>query len=133
MKIVQTVVATALLTLTLNGQTVSDALQETQAPKVHIKQGSENNATIKPRYQGEIIESLNAGGYSYLHINEKTPGYDPKKLKSFWIAVTRTEAKVGDYVRFKKELVTENFKSKTLDKTFKELMFASDLEYRVSK
>ncbi|MEA1955293.1 MAG: hypothetical protein U9N02_02225 [Campylobacterota bacterium] len=126
MKVINTLIATALLTVSINAQQV-------EAPKVHIKAGSETTSEVKPRYQGEILETLNAGGYTYIHINEKTPGYDPKKLKSFWIAVSRTEAKVGDYVRFQKELVTENFKSKTLNKNFDELMFASNLEYRVSK
>ncbi|MEA2099829.1 MAG: hypothetical protein U9P72_06850 [Campylobacterota bacterium] len=133
MKIINTLVATALLTISANAQSVAEVLQTTQAPKVHIKKGTDSKEAVKPYYQGEVIETLNAGGYTYLHIDEKTPGYDPKKLKSFWIAVSRSEAKVGDYVRFQKELVTENFKSKTLNKTFKELMFASNLEYRVSK
>jgi hypothetical protein len=76
---------------------------------------------------------LDAKEYTYLKVDEKTPGYDPKKLKSFWVVVDRTSAKVGDYVRFKKELVTKMFKSKTLNRNFDEVMFASNLEYRVSK
>ena len=126
MKIITTLLTTTLLAISINAQ-------EVEAPKVQIKAGTESTQKVKPYYQGEILETLNAGGYTYIHINEKTPGYDPKKLKAFWIVVNNTQAKVGDYVRFQKELVTENFKSKTLNKTFKELMFASNLEYRVSK
>ena len=88
---------------------------------------------IKPKYQGIILEVLDAKAYTYLKIDEKTPGFDPKKLKSFWIVVDKSSAKVGDYVRFQKELVTKNFKSKELNRTFEEVMFASKLEYRVSK
>ena len=130
MKIINTLVVTAVLTLSINAGDLRDALS---APTVHIKEGTQNQAEVKPFYQGEIIEILNAGSYTYIHVDEKTPGYDPKKLKSFWIAVSATEANIGDYIRFQKELVTENFKSKALDRTFDELMFASGLEYRVSK
>ncbi len=120
MKIVNTLIVTALLSISVNAQVPEEA------PKVHIKDGSQNSAKIKPHYQGEIMELAHAGGYTYLNIKEKTQS-------TFWIAVTRTEAKIGDYVRFQKELVTENFKSKELGKKFDELMFASNLEYRVSK
>lgn len=98
-----------------------------------VMQGAQKDDKVKPRYQGMVIEVLDAKEYTYLKIDEKTPGYDPKKLKSFWIVVDRTSAKVGDYVRFQKELVTKMFKSKVLNKDFDEVMFASNLEYRVSK
>ncbi len=120
MKIINTLIATVVLTLSINAQDVSTA------PKVHVKEGTQHKSAIKPYYQGTIVELANAGGYTYLSIKEKTE-------KTFWIAVSRTEAKVGDYVRFQKELVTTNFKSKALGKKFDELMFASNLEYRVSK
>jgi len=94
---------------------------------------SEKSDVIKPKYQGVILEVLDAKAYTYLKVDEKTPGYDPKKLKAFWIVVDRSSAQVGDYVRFQKELVTKNFKSKELKRTFDEVMFASKLEYRVSK
>jgi len=96
-------------------------------------QFSEKSDVIKPKYQGVILEILDAKSYTYLKIDEKTPGYDPKELKTFWIVVDKSSAKVGDYVRFQKELVTKNFKSKELSRTFDEVMFASKLEYRVSK
>jgi len=54
-------------------------------------------------------------------------------LKSFWIAVESVEANIGDYVRFKKEMIAKNFKSKDLNRVFDEVMFASSLEYRVSE
>ena len=77
----------------------------------------------KPFYQGEIVTVLQANAYTYLEIKEAT------KL-TFWVATNGVDAKVGDYVRFQKELVTQSFKSTTLKRTFKELMFVSHLEYR---
>ena len=89
---------------------------------------------MKPFYQGTILETIDAGGYSYLKIKENLDGHkhvEGHEHKDFWIAVERTTAKVGDEVRFQKELVTEQFYSKILDRTFDELMFASNLQHRI--
>lgn len=93
-----------------------------------VNQSVETNATavVQPYYQGEVITAEHGGAYSYLEVKEHTEA-------TFWVAVNRTEVKVGDYVRFQKELVTQNFKSKALDRTFEELMFGSNLQYRVKK
>ena len=85
--------------------------------------GQVNN---NPYYQGEVVSVEQAGAYTYLEVKEQTE-------KTFWVAVSSADVKVGDYVRFQKELVTKNFKSKTLNRTFEELMFASDLQHRVIK
>ena len=77
-------------------------------------------------YQGTVVALRQGGAYTYIEVKEKTE-------LTFWIAVTHSEVKVGDYIRFQKELVAKDFKSKALGKTFKELMFASNLEYKVQK
>jgi hypothetical protein len=119
-------IITALITLELNAKNLVKQ-------DIDTIMDSKKTNKIQPRYQGVILEVLDANKYTYLKIDEKTPGYDPKKLKSFWIAVNRSSARVGDNVRFKKELVTKMYKSKKLNKNFNELFFASELEYRVSK
>jgi len=128
MKIVNTIILSAVLGL-------SAMAQETVINKENINKidTAKQKADAKPFYQGEILELANAGGYTYILVKEKKQNNDKTELKSFWIAVTLTEAKVGDYIRFQKELVMKNFKSKLLKKTFDEVMFASNLEYRVSK
>ena len=127
MKKISLILTAGLLTVSLNAQ----GLGNQHGMGIGEKIGASKE--IKPKYQGIVLEVLDAGSYTYLKIDEKTPGYDPKKLKSFWIAVDSSSAKVGDYVRFQKELVTKKFKSKALNKDFDELMFASQLEYRLSK
>ncbi|SFV65943.1 NrfJ-related protein [hydrothermal vent metagenome] len=77
-------------------------------------------------YQGTAVTVRQGGSYTYIEVKEKTE-------LTFWVAVSQAEVKVGDIVRFQKELVAKNFKSKALNQTFKELMFASNLEYKVSK
>ena len=89
---------------------------------------------VKPFYQGTIMETIDAGGYTYLKIHENLEGHkhvEGHEHNDFWIAVTTTTAQVGDEVRFQKELVTEQFYSKILDRTFDELMFASNLQHKV--
>ena len=127
MKKISILLTAGLLAISLNAQ----GLENHHGLGIGEKIGLTDE--IKPKYQGKVLEVLDAGAYTYLKIDEQTPGYDPKKLKTFWIAVDRSSAKVGDYVRFQKELVTKMYKSKTLNKNFDELMFASQLEYRVSK
>ena len=89
---------------------------------------TEANATAveKPYYQGEVVSVEQGGAYTYLEVKEHTE-------ETFWVAVNAAEVNVGDYVRFQKELVTENFKSKALNRTFEMLMFGSNLQYKVNK
>lgn len=117
MKIIYTVIVSILLSISLNAE---------------VNKNLNKAPIIKPYYQGKIIETLHTKGYTYLLIAEKVPGYKQEELKSFWIVVTRTQAKVGDHVRFHKEIVMKDYSSKSLNKTFTEIMFASGLEYRVT-
>ncbi|NOQ32295.1 MAG: hypothetical protein GQ570_14390 [Helicobacteraceae bacterium] len=123
MKKINILVSVALLATTLSAQSVDTNNTFSEFTKVvneHKKQ------QVKPYYQGTVVKTENAGGYTYLEIKEHNG-------KTFWVAVSASPVKVGDYVRFQKELVTKNFKSKTLNKTFDELMFGSDLQYKVVK
>ncbi len=93
-----------------------------------VNQSVETNATATANlyYQGEVVTVEHGGAYSYLEVKEHTEA-------TFWVAVNATEVKVGDYVRFQKELVAKKFKSKALDRTFEELIFGSNLQYKVKK
>ena len=96
-------------------------------PKEHsVRNPHGGQVNNNPYYQGEVVTVEQAGAYTYLEVKEQTE-------KTFWVAVSSADVKVGDYVRFQKELVTKNFKSKALKRTFEELMFASSLQHRVLK
>lgn len=73
-------------------------------------------------HQGVVLERLDAGVYSYLHIQDAS--------KKYWIAVNKVELPDGAQVRFKEELRAKNFDSKALNRSFDEIIFASGLEYR---
>ncbi|MCK5854306.1 MAG: hypothetical protein KAG56_03735 [Sulfurovaceae bacterium] len=129
----KTILLPLALSLTLStfaqAETLADFIKTEDKNHSHVGHSShDNNHTkvIKPYYQGEVVTVEHGGGYTYLEVKEKTE-------KTFWVAVENSDVKVKDFVRFQKELVSKNFKSKALKRTFEELMFASGLEYRVSK
>ena len=107
-----------------------DAISEYFKPsQLEIKDSTEykhGNDEQKPYYQGEIVNFEHGGGYTYIEIKEKTE-------LTFWVAVEAAEVKKGDFVRFREEMVAKDFKSKALNKTFDEIMFASDLQYKIAK
>ena len=112
---IKSILFTLLMLTSLNAQ----ATQE-----VNTAADSNTTANINPYYQGDVVTVEHGGSYTYLEIQEKTQ-------KTFWVAVSNADVKVGDFVRFQMELVTQNFKSKALDRTFDELMFASNLQQRI--
>ena len=79
-----------------------------------------------PYYQGEVVSVKHGAGYTYLEIKEKTD-------LTFWVALERVDVKIGDYVMFQKQMIAKNFKSTVLNRTFDEIMFASDLRYKVKE
>ena len=101
-----------------------------EEPVEHIEENAHEHLgeeqEVKPYYQGEIISIEHGGGYTFLEILESTD-------LSFWIVVDKVDAKKGDFVMFQEDIVAQDFYSKALDKTFDEIMFATNLQYRVSK
>ena len=65
---------------------------------------------------GKVVEILNAGGYTYFALEK-----DGKKT---WVAVSKTEGKVGDIMTFRPGSEMKNFKSKSLDRTFESIIFS---------
>ncbi|WP_394129003.1 NrfJ [Shewanella maritima] len=70
-------------------------------------------------HQGEVLETMNGGGYTYVQIkNEKD---------TFWAAGPQTEVAKGDIVQVSEQMWMSNFKSSSLNKTFEKLMFAGHI------
>ena len=74
-------------------------------------------------FEGVVSESLNGGGYTYMQIE------DASKNKH-WVAVTGVAIEKGTEVRLTEEMRTEKFESKSLNRTFDSIIFASNLQYR---
>ncbi len=68
---------------------------------------------------GKVLETMDAGGYTY--INVATDAGDK------WIAVNQTPVEVGEDVTYLDGMVMQNFNSKSLDRTFPEIIFSGGL------
>src|SRR5208337_3472158 len=65
---------------------------------------------------GKVSETMNSGGYTYVLLEK-----DGEKT---WIAVPQMKVTKGQTMSFKPGAEMENFKSKTLNRTFKKIVFS---------
>jgi hypothetical protein len=76
-----------------------------------------NAAAGMPANEGKVLSTLDAPGYTYMELANTE--------KRFWIAAPTTRVKVGDRVRFEQSMVMKNFNSKTLNRTFDQIIFVN--------
>ncbi|RRJ85276.1 GW dipeptide domain-containing protein [Aestuariirhabdus litorea] len=67
--------------------------------------------------QGTVVEALNAGGYTYAQVN--TNG------QQLWIAGPQTAVQAGQNISWGQGAVMTNFTSKSLGRTFDQILFVS--------
>ncbi len=65
---------------------------------------------------GKVTETMNSGGYTYVLLEK-----DGEKT---WIAVPQMKVTKGQTLSFKPGTEMENFTSKTLNRTFKKIVFS---------
>jgi hypothetical protein len=65
---------------------------------------------------GKVLESMDSGGYTYVNIENAG--------RQTWVAVPRTKVTVGQDISFQPGAVMTNFQSKTLNRTFKTIVFS---------
>lgn len=120
--------AMALLLLTAacskNNKKTASTEPSTKAPAVTTTTSSAAG-TPGSIITGKVLETKDAGGYTYLHLDEGT--------QKVWAAVPKVNVKVGDKVSIVFSMLMKNFKSKTLGRTFDELIFSSGLAPSGSK
>ena len=73
----------------------------------------------KPPVTGTVLETMTAGGYTYILL-----GKDGKKE---WVAVPATEVKVGQEVKVKPGMAMGIFTSKSLNRSFDNIVFSPGL------
>jgi hypothetical protein len=66
---------------------------------------------------GKVVETMNAGGYTYVCIE--------KKGKKTWVAVPEMKVVVGQKMGFQPGMEMTNFTSKSLNRTFERIIFSS--------
>jgi hypothetical protein len=69
-------------------------------------------------HTAKVLEHMNAGGYTYMKVEDGKITY--------WIAMTQREVKDGDSISFTEQGWMKNFHSKTLERTFDNILFAGD-------
>jgi hypothetical protein len=72
-----------------------------------------------PAKSGKVIETMNAAGYTYVHVDTGT--------EQFWAAAPETAVKVGDTVGVPEGMPMANFQSKALNRTFDVVYFVPAL------
>ena len=70
-------------------------------------------------HKGKVLQKIDAAGYTYLEIEEKG--------QKLWVAVLKTEVQKGDTVEIPESPMMVNFTSKTLKRTFDEILFAGGI------
>ena len=93
--------------------------QATPSQKQAAEQTVKMPRPEKPPVTGKVLETLNAGGYTYILL-----GKDGKKG---WVAVPSTEVAVGQEVQVKPGMEMGLFSSKTLKRSFDNIIFSPGL------
>lgn len=76
-----------------------------------------STAVSLPDDEGVVVEVLDTTGYTYMELESGD--------RRFWIAAPTTEVKPGDHIRFVRSMSMENFTSKTLNRTFRRVIFVT--------
>ncbi|MEH6628815.1 MAG: GW dipeptide domain-containing protein [Motiliproteus sp.] len=103
---------------TLN-KTFAEILFVARAQVVDAKQAPAVTASSANVNQGEVVATEESGGYTYMQVNTQAG--------EKWLAVPTTAVKVGDTVSWNGASAMHNFTSKTLNKTFEEILFAGGI------
>jgi hypothetical protein len=72
-----------------------------------------------PLLSGKITETMDSGGYTYINLDQSG--------KKKWIAIPRTEVKVGQQVTLQPGIEMGSFTSKTLNRTFDNIIFSGGM------
>ena len=82
-------------------------------------QPAANTAPAVISLSGKVVETMNAGGYTYVSVENNG--------KKTWAAVPATAVKVGQEVTCQPGMEMKNFTSKTLNRTFESIIFSGGL------
>ena len=82
-----------------------------------LQKGEEAKAPLgQAPLSGKVTETMNVAGYTYVQIENSG--------KRTWIAVPQRAVTVGEEMSFQPGFVMKNFTSKTLNRTFDEIVFS---------
>lgn len=76
-------------------------------------------------HTAKVLETLNSGGYTYIKVQDDA--------KVYWIAMTARRVNIGERISYDEQGWMKDFHSKTLNRTFKKILFASDVATAVAQ
>lgn len=94
---------------------VDDSRLESAAAVEASETTTGRNADAAETIQGDVVEIINSGGYTYILIQTAA--------EQVWAAGPPTEVKVGESVMLPGGMLMRDFHSKTLDRTFETIYF----------
>ena len=110
-------VMTLVLAFTLQGAVaIAAPPKQPAAPAPQPHPGAMKNAEESSVLSGKVVETMNAGGYTYVCLE--------KKGKKTWVAVPEMKVTVGKQMSFQPGQEMGNFTSKTLGRTFESIVFS---------
>ena len=71
-------------------------------------------------HQATVQETMSSGGYTYMKVKDGNDIY--------WVAMTQRSVKPGDTIKFNEQGWMKNFHSKTLNRTFDNILFAGEVD-----
>ena len=71
-------------------------------------------------WRGEVLETMNSGGYTYVHLDTGT--------EKIWAAGPEAEVAVGQTITMDKGMAMPQFHAKSLDRTFEVIYFVSSIQ-----
>ncbi len=106
----------------------SNADQETKTEKATTDKSAAASVAAQPAapsanaeraLSGKILETMDAGGYTYMKLDTG--------ISQPWVAIPQSPVKVGDQVTCSPGMAMKNFSSKTLNRTFDSIIFSSGI------
>lgn len=108
-----------VLSLTACGNSHKAADQKkTAEPAVATEAPASATPAAPGPVKGKVLETMEASGYTYVKI-------DDGSADGIWAAGPKSDLKVGEEIALKGGSVMNNFSSKSLNRTFEKIIFAS--------
>ncbi|MGA7614716.1 MAG: nucleotide-binding protein [Thermoanaerobaculia bacterium] len=110
--------AISLLLLGCSGKADITATKQKTAPAPAAAEAkAEAPSPSLVRVEGKVLETMDAAGYTYVRM--QTPAGE------VWAAVSATKLEKGADVAIDQQMIADNFKSSTLNRTFDHLIFGT--------
>ena len=86
---------------------------------VHSAYAAENVSDIKDISYAKVLEVIDVMGYDYLRVDQNGT--------ERWVAIAKAPVKVGEVIGYDTRSVMKEFKSRQLNRTFDEIVFANEV------